>query len=335
MPTGRIAIHQIDSQALRGNRLADPHLRALHIYLPPGYDDAPARDYPLVLMLASHGNSGPSLLNWRGWEESVNQQADRLINTGVCPPFIMALPDTWTCLGGTLHLNCPAFGHTADHLFDEVIPFVEANYRARPGGAHRAIIGRSSGGYGALYHAMTRPGMFAAAACHSGDAYFLYSTLPEIAKLSRHLESFGGLAGLLAEAKMPRAKSSSFFEAAVLLAQCANCAPNIDEPHGFDLPIDLPTGALREDVWARLLAYDPIHLVRQPAHAAALAGLKELFIDCGRQDEYNLHVGARLLSASLRAAGVPHTAEEYAGGHRGTQHRYDVSLPRLVGALVG
>ena len=36
----------IDSDVLRGNRLGDPHVRPLWVYLPPGYDDAPDRRYP-------------------------------------------------------------------------------------------------------------------------------------------------------------------------------------------------------------------------------------------------------------------------------------------------
>jgi enterochelin esterase-like enzyme len=40
------------------------------------------------------------------------------------------------------------------------------------------------------------------------------------------------------------------------------------------------------------------------------------------------------LSRQLHKLGVPHTYEEFPGGHRGTHYRYDVSLPRLVRALV-
>ena len=68
--------------------------------------------------------------------------------------------------------------------------------------------------------------------------------------------------------------------------------------------------------------------------SATLRNVKELFIDCGQLDEYNLQVGARLLSQQLQAMSVPHTYEAYPGGHRGTHYRYDVSLPRLVRALL-
>ncbi len=322
-----------ESRALKGNALGDPHVRTLPVYLPPGYNNDPARRYPVILMLSSHGNTGLSLLNWRPWDESLPQQLDRLIASEACPPFIMAIPDTWTRLGGSPHINSPAIGNYGDYLLDEVIPYVDAHYRTLAAGAHRAIMGRSSGGYGALYHVMTRPGMFAAAADHSGDAYFEFSYLPQIAALTTNLARLGGLDAYMAETLKNGSKNQAFFEVASALTFAATFAPNPDSPYGFDLPIDAKTGALRQDVWARCLPNDPLHMVTQ--YADALRQLKELFIDCGTYDEYNLQVGARLLSRQLKSLDVPHTYEEFPGGHRGTHYRYEVSLPRLLAVLSG
>jgi hypothetical protein len=181
---------------------------------------------------------------------------------------------------------------------------------------------------------MTRPGLFGAAADHNGDAYFPYMALPEIARLHRHLAQYGGLDGFMADTRLNTPKPQAFFEIVSVLTFAATFAPNPASTYGFDLPIDLETGALREDVWQRCLAFDPVRLVTEPAHAAALKNLKELFIDCGQFDEYNLQVGARLVSQQLKRLGVAHTYEEYPGGHRGTHYRYDVSIPRMVRALI-
>src|SRR5438094_597722 len=129
MPNGSIRQTTFESAALRGNRLNDPHTRPLFVYVPPGYDDDPARRYPVILMLSSHGNTAQSMLSWKPWGESLDQQLDRLIEAGACPPHIMIIPDTWTRLGGALHLNSPAIGNYADYLLDEIIPFVDAHYR--------------------------------------------------------------------------------------------------------------------------------------------------------------------------------------------------------------
>jgi enterochelin esterase-like enzyme len=331
--SGRIEKTLFESHALRGNALGDPYSRPLFVYLPPGYDDDPARRYPSILMLSSHGNTAQSMLNWRAWDESLDQQLDRLIGSGACPPHIMIMPDTWTRLGGALHLNSPAIGNYADYLLDEIVPYVDSNFRTMGDGGHRGIMGRSSGGYGALYHAMTRPGLFTAVADHSGDCYFEYMALPQIAQLHMNIGRYGGLDGLMEDTKLNTPKNQAFYETISILTFAATFAPNADAPYGFDLPIELDTGALREDVWQKSLKFDPIRLVTKPEHAEALRSLKELFIDCGQFDEYNLQVGARLLSRQLSRLAVPHVYEEYPGGHRGTHYRYDVSLPRLVRAL--
>ena len=335
MRKGRVETVSFESQALRGNRLEDPHVRPLSVYLPAGYDDDLARHYPCILMLSSHGNTGASMLNWRGWDESLDQQLDRLIDSGAMPPIIMIIPDTWTRLGGALHLNTPALGNYGDYLLNEIVLYVDAHYRTLEGGAHRGVMGRSSGGYAALYHAMMNPGMFAAVADHSGDAYFEFMALPDIARLHRNLMRFGGLDGFFAATKQLGSKDQAFYDSVSILTFAATFAPNEEALYGFDLPIDMETGALREDVWERCKRFDPLNLASDPDHAAALRGLNELFIDCGMYDEYNLQVGARLLSRTLIRVNVPHTYEEYPGGHRGTHYRYEVSLPRLAKALVG
>ena len=46
---GRMEEHHVTSELLRGNPLGDPHERPLWVYVPPGYDDEPARRYPVGL----------------------------------------------------------------------------------------------------------------------------------------------------------------------------------------------------------------------------------------------------------------------------------------------
>ena len=39
---GRFDEHTFESDVLKDNRLGDPHVRPLWVYVPPGYDDEPA-----------------------------------------------------------------------------------------------------------------------------------------------------------------------------------------------------------------------------------------------------------------------------------------------------
>ena len=51
---GRLDELVIDSQALRGNPVGDPHERPLWVYAPPGYDDDPTARYPTVYVIQGY-----------------------------------------------------------------------------------------------------------------------------------------------------------------------------------------------------------------------------------------------------------------------------------------
>jgi hypothetical protein len=68
-------------------------------------------------------------------------------------------------------------------------------------------------------------------------------------------------------------------------------------------------------------------------YADALRSLRLLFLDCGNRDEHALHYGARRLVQRLHALGIAHQHEEFDDGHMDIDYRYDVSLPKLAGAL--
>ncbi len=323
----------LTSAALRDNRLGDPHVRPVPVYLPPGYDDDPTRRYPALYLLSSHGNTGPSLLNWQPWDENIQQQLDRLIADGSLPPVIVVLPDMWTRFGSSQFVNSEGIGRYEDYLVGEIVPFVDARYRTLPDRDHRGVLGRSSGGYGAIVQAMRNPDTFGAAACHSGDLYWEFTCLPHLAKTHQQLAQFGGLDAFINDIPTIRPKGGAFWELIMSICWAAAFGSNPDAPHGFDLPVDPQTGALVPDVWARWLDHDPVRMVERDAYAAALRRMRALVIDVGEYDEYQLQVGARLLHRKLDARDIAHVYAEFPDGHRGTRYRFDFSLPLLAEAL--
>lgn len=331
MPS-RITFERIDSSVLHENPLHDPHVRTLPVYLPPSYDRDPQRRYPVVWMLSGFLGRGQMLLNDNLWTPTIQQQLDALIERGM-PEIIMALPDCTTRYGGSQYINSPATGRYEDHLIDELVPFVDARFRTLADGRHRAIMGKSSGGYGALIHAMRHPDKFRAVACHSGDMYFEMSLKPDIPKfLNRIARNGHDPQAFFQEFESKIKKGGADFEALNILAMAACYSPN---PSAAGLPIDFPvdlyTGEFRADVWTRWLEHDPVMLVER--YIDQLKQLRLLFFDCGTRDEYNLHYGARILASRLQALNVPHEHEEFDDGHRSTWYRYDVSLPKLAAAI--
>ncbi len=331
---GRVETPYLDSRVLQGNLPGDETERMLPIYLPPGYDDHPTKRYPVIWVLAGHGGSGPLMLNTAAWGESFPERLDRLMHSGAMGPVIAVLPDCWTIFGGAQYLNSSALGQYEDYLNDELIPYVDRHYRTLADREHRAITGKSSGGYGAMVQTMRHPELWSAVASHSGDIYFEFGYLPDMAKLHANLMRFGGLDGFIEQIPAIKPKSHDpFFSVLGMLCYGAAFAPNPKAHRGFDMPIDMETGALREDVWARWLAWDPVRMIDRPEYIAAWQQMKYIYLDCGLWDELNFQIGTRILSNKLKALGIEHDCEFFNDGHMNVPYRYDVSLPRLEKAI--
>ena len=116
-----------------------------------------------------------------------------------------------------------------------------------------------------------------------------------------------------------------------ILAMAATYSPRAGEPLGLELPFELQTAAVREEVWRKWLARDPVRFV--PQRIEEYRKLKSVFIDCGTRDEFNLRWGARMVAAALRKGAVNVVHEEFEDGHMGINYRYERSLSWLIPRL--
>jgi len=300
------------------------------VYLPPGYAES-TRRYPVLHFLAGYTGSGLSFVNWTAWQENLPDRLDRLIGAGRMPPAIAVFPDCFTLLGGSQYVNSVALGCYEDYLCDEVVPEIDRRYRTL-GPAGRGVLGKSSGGIGALWLAMRRPGLFAAAASHSGDCAFELSLARAFPDAAIQIARRGGISEVLGQLRSGRAPEGAAIELMNVLCCSAAYSPQpAREPWGFALPFDLATAAIVPQVFEHWLGFDPLRAAAR--HAGALSSLRVLYLDAGTQDEYALQFGARQLSRELFRLGIAHRHEEFEGGHRATAHRYDVSVPLLATAL--
>jgi S-formylglutathione hydrolase FrmB len=328
--TGRIDEHVISSELLRGNPLGDPHERPLWVYLPPGYDSEPERRYPVVYVI--QGYTG-HLAMWRNrspYRLPFPEAADAVFADGEVPPAIVVYVDAWTSYGGSQFVDSPATGRYHSYLCDEVVPWVDARYRTRPEAAHRAIMGKSSGGFGAMITPMLRPDLFGALATHAGDSLYEYSYISDFAPAVRHLRRYDGdiwrwWADFSARTAFTKEEDMTLL-GLLGVAACFSAQPD----GTVDLPFDTVTGVIRPAVWQRWLDWDPVRMV--PAHADALLGLRAIWIDAGTRDEYSLDVGAEAFRAALRDVGVADERihfELFDAGHGGIDYRYPLSLAWL------
>src|SRR5258706_4140251 len=188
-PAGTLLVLEHDSAILKGNPLADPHVRKLGVWLPPQYDDGGKRRFPVLYDLVGFTGSGLAHANRQAFGRNVPERAARLIHGQKMGPAIIVLPDCFTALGGNQYVNSSAIGDYADYLTKEIVPFVDREFRTLASRDHRGCFGKSSGGYGATIHGMRYPKTWGAIADHSGDSYFEFvyghdwpNTLNELSK---------------------------------------------------------------------------------------------------------------------------------------------------------
>lgn len=329
---GDLRLDVVHAPSLEGNPLGDAADRMLPVYLPPGYDAEGSRRYATFYVLHAYGGTAASAIAARPWESNVVQWIDRLIEQKKMPPAVLVVVDGWTRLGGSQYVNSMHNGDYATYAARDVVAHVDATYRTIARGGGRAVLGRSSGGFGAIHLAMTQPDVFCAFASQSGDAYFELSLTGAFAMAQRSLEAYDGdVRRFLETFEGKHKRSQAEFETMMILAQAAAYSPAAPLEFALYLPFDAATGAVRPDVFARWLAFDPVEAC---AHKRAeLAGLRLRFLDAGRRDDYALDVGARVLARRLRDMGLEVTHQEFDDDHRNTGYRYAASLPALAAVM--
>jgi enterochelin esterase family protein len=327
MANSQIIIDEFNSSTLINNPLGDPIRRKTPVYLPYGEKEDGSQTYPVIYLLTAFAARGIKLLNDSLWEENIPQRLDRLIANGEIDPMIVVMPDASTRYGGSQYLDSSATGNYMSYIL-ELVEYIDSSYPTSTDRNQRAVMGHSSGGYGALRLGMAHPETFGLVAAHAPDLNFEMVYRKDIPKFMRFFDKAGeqGLRELLADPAGMLAKGVSFY--ALAMAAMASCySPNPNSPWGFDLPFDTFTGELRPEVWARWLENDPIHLIDE--YREALCSLKLLYIDCGMYDEEDLLYGARSFTQRLIEHQIPHYFEVFEGGHRHSDFRYDVSLKMI------
>jgi S-formylglutathione hydrolase FrmB len=323
---GRLDEHVLESGALRGNALGDPHVRPLWVYAPPGAGDAPL---PSLYLIQGHTGQLDMWRNRSAFRPNVLELVDALFADEGCPPALVVFVDAWTSYGGSQFLDSPGVGNYHTYLCDEVVPFVDERYATLAAAAHRGITGKSSGGYGAMVTPMLRPDLFGGLASHAGDALFELCYLPDFRDAARALrDTYDGSFDAFWKdfRSRPAFTKGSDFPLLNTYAMAACYSANDDGT--VDLPFDPATGQLRDDVWERWLAWDPVRMVDR--YADALRGLRAVYLDSGKRDQFYLDLGADAFRRALEAVGVTDVFFElFDGTHSSIEYRYPIALRYL------
>jgi S-formylglutathione hydrolase FrmB len=330
---GRLERHSLHSRALEGNPLGDPAERPLWVYVPPSYDREPDRRFPTVYVIQGYGSFVSTWAN-RSWNrQPYPEVADHLFADGGAAPCLLVYVDAWTAYGGSQFVDSPGTGRYHTYLCEDVVPFVDRHYRTLAGPAHRGLQGKSSGGFGAMITPMLRPDLFGGLATHAGDALYELLYLPEVGKAVRALRPFDGSPEAWWADFSTRSSSERGDDMDLLMMYGVAACFSASDDGTPELPFDPVSGRVREEVWARWLAWDPVRMVDR--YAEALRGLTAIWIDGGRRDQYYLDLGAVAFRDALSRIGVTDTVhfELFDGTHSNIDWRYPISLAWLAGKL--
>ena len=321
----------INSDLLR-NRLGDPIQREVIIHIPKQGLDLIERGgkLPAMIYLAPFTSSGLARAGWKAFAETIPQRHERLVNEKKMPPTILVLPDCFTSLGGNQFVDSKIIGKWSSWLHKSLKPTIAERY---PTNGKFALFGKSSGGFGALYNAISHEGEWNAIASHSGDVGFDVLYRSDFPTTATQINQHGNLDNFLHYIRNCSKLSGDDFHALMICAMAASYDSTeiFDSEIGIRLPFDLETCTLNNAAWNNWLAFDPLHSIQENTNS--LKSLDLLFIDCGNKDQYGIQYGSRMMIKLLEKYGISHHWEEFEGTHSGIEHRLDISMPMLANAL--
>ena len=150
--------------------------RRAFVYTPPGYQTDLNKKYPVLYLQHGWGEDETAWTN----QGHANLIMDNLIAEGKIKPFIIVMTYGMTNdvkFGGLRNFKIDTFQTV---LIDELIPYVDANFRTIADQSHRAMGGLSMGGMETHSITLNKPGVFSYYALLSGGIY----TPEEIKKAS-------------------------------------------------------------------------------------------------------------------------------------------------------
>ena len=122
------------------------------VYLPAGYSDVECK-FPVLYLL--HGLTDTHTA-WRD-KGNVVDIAKEAVSSGTACEMVIVMPDAGTTYDGYFNIDGWRY---EDFFFQELIPYIESEFRVIADRQHRAVAGLSMGGGGATGYAIRHSDMF-------------------------------------------------------------------------------------------------------------------------------------------------------------------------------
>jgi enterochelin esterase-like enzyme len=298
----RVEDRELTSKNFADSKVGILPVRKMLIYLPAGYDESSSQRYPVIYFLPN-----PFDDSYRFDFDHRDAQGlfDRAIATGVIGKFILVAVDMNTPLGSSWYVNSSGTGNWEDFMIQELVPYIDANFKTLPHRDSRGIAGIFIGGYGAIRFGMRHPDVFGSVyAMHpvgTGSGVGVSAALPRW-DLLVHAKSMGDV--------------KQDFRTQIFTTMFQAHLPAPDKPPLYmDLPAHQEGDQLIIDAKLMERFRNNFYLETMiPQYADNLKSLRGFKFDWPRNDPNFDHVYAnQAFTHKLNEFGIVHGAEEYNG----------------------
>lgn len=298
----QVVERELRSENIAHNKTGTDPVRKMLVYLPAGYDESLSKRYPVIYFLP---NPFEDSYRFDFDHRDARGLFDRAIAAGVIEKFILVAVDMNTPLGSSWYVNSSATGNWEDFMVQELVPYIDANFKTLPHRDSRGIAGIFIGGYGAIRFGMRHRDVFGSVyAMHpvgTGSGVGVSAAIPKW--------------DILANAKsMDDVKKDGRTQIFTTIFQAH--LPDPDKPPLFiDLPARQEGDHLIIDAKLMERLRNNFYLETMiPQYADNLKSLKGFKFDWSRNDANFDHVYAnQAFTHKLNEFGIIHGAEEYNG----------------------
>lgn len=277
------------SEALDETKMVD-------IYLPGDYYLYPEQYYATIYFL--HGASGNQNSGYESALWYYNLHDDNTTITS--PAAIFVCPDgSCSPYRGSDYVNSELYGNYEDFIMQDVIAFIESNFRVNPDKNFRMITGTSMGGFGSSRLAATYPEKFRASFPYIG-----FPAMPDTLLNSwkdLYYEEHGNYIPV----------TTGGTNTQLLLTMCGGLSPNLDNPPTYvDFPFDT-LGNWVDTVLNKWYKFDVCRMVKNLPDENELAW----FLGCGTTDYMCTYPAYLQFIDSLDFYGIAYETDFFEGGH--------------------
>jgi S-formylglutathione hydrolase FrmB len=262
---------------------------------------------------------------------TIQNLMDRGISAGLLQDMILVLFDARTPYFGCHYVNSSVKGNWQDFLAQDLVTYVDTNYRTLDRRESRGVMGHSMGGYGALRVGLDRPDIFSV----------VYGLSPSVLGWREDLSAHNPAFKILAMEDDPSEYIDSNFYVGAFIGVSQAFSPNPNRPPFYaDFPFRMDGDTLVPNQPAHRLWETNFLANRIDSYLEQPFRLNGIMFDAGYADQFtHIPPTSRELSEALSVKGVDHTFELYNGDHRnrlwGESGRlYTEVLPFLSRALL-